>query len=200
MRVVRRPAGLWAAVLLALVVGLSGCGGKDEEKSGSAAPPTATPTPTESSGPPFDDEPVPPLPTDTTLQQPKAGSTIKPKATLSAVPGASQLPAPSQAPRTIQGFPVPPGAKVKDPGPLDDTWQFDIGTDDPDQVIAFYKRVLPRMGYTVRTDVTYTLGLEKVHWDLAFDGKVSGTMARDPENGVVFVVVNPPGQKAIAGE
>jgi hypothetical protein len=60
--------------------------------------------------------------------------------------------------------------------------------------------VLPQMGFTVRTDVTYTIGNEDVHWDLAFDGRVSGTMARDIPNGVVFVVVNPPGQKAIAGE
>ena len=57
-----------------------------------------------------------------------------------------------------------------------------------------------RKGYRVRTDVTYTLGYEDVHWDLAFDGPVSGTMARDTEFGVVFVVVNPPGQPAIAGE
>ncbi len=201
MRVVRRRAGvLLTALLMTLTVGLSGCG--PDEAKGTAAAPTPTPTtpPSESSGPPFEDEPVPPIPTDTALQQPKAGSTIRPEATRTAVPGASQLPAPTEAPRTIQGFPVPEGATVKDPGPLDDTWQFDIQTSEPGKVIAFYKRVLPQMGYTVRTDVTYTLGLEKVHWDLAFDGKVSGTMARDPDNGVVFVVVNPPGQKAIAGE
>lgn len=136
----------------------------------------------------------------TALQKPKAAETIAPKANLSSVPGASDLPAPAEAPRTIQGFPVPPGAKVKDPGAINQTWQFDIHTTEPDEVIAFYKRVLPQMGYTVRTDVTYTLGYEKVHWDLAFDGKVSGTMAKDTSNGVVFVVVNPPGQKAIAGE
>ncbi len=197
MRVVRRPAAILTALLLALAVG--GCG-HDEDKGGTASAATPEPSAAESTGLPYEDEPVPPLPTDTTLQQPKAGATIRPEATLTAVPGASQLPAPTEAPRTIQGFPVPRGAKVKDPGPLDDTWQFDIQTDSPDEVIAFYKRVLPQMGYTVRTDVTYTLGMEKVRWDLAFDGKVSGTMARDPDNGVVFVVVNPPGQKAIAGE
>lgn len=194
-----RPARvLLTALLLALTTGLCGCGG--DSGASAHATPTESPAPSEPTAAPLDDEPVPPLPTDTTLQQPRAGSTIRPEATLSAVPGASQLPAPAEAPRTIQGFPVPPGAKVKDPGPLDDTWQFDITTGDPDQVIAFYKRVLPQMGYTVRTDVTYTLGMEKVRWDLAFDGLVSGTMARDPDNGVVFVVINPPGQKAIAGE
>jgi len=36
--------------------------------------------------------------------------------------------APEEAPRTIEGFPVPDGAKVKDPGAIDQTWQFDIDT------------------------------------------------------------------------
>ena len=95
---------------------------------------------------------------------------------------------------------MPPGAKVQDPGPLDETWQFDIHSDDLDDLIAFYERVLPQMGFRVRTGVSYTLGAEHVYWDIAFDGPVSGTMVRDPDNGVLFVVVNPPGQPAIAGE
>ena len=189
---IRRP---WAvgAVALLTALALSACGGADEPdaEATSGASATATELP---------DEPDPGIPTETGLQQPKAASTIRPNATLTTVPGASQLAAPEGAPRTIQGFPVPPGAKVKDPGALDETWQFDIRTDDPDAVIAFYERVLPQMGFTVRTEVTYTLGLEEVYWDIAFDGRVSGTMVRDPENDLVFVVVNPPGQKAIAGE
>lgn len=189
---VRRP---WAvgAVALLTALALSACGGDDEPDA--VATSSASATPTE-----LPDEPDPGIPTETGLQQPEAASTIRPNATLTAVPGASQLAAPEGAPRTIQGFPVPPGAKVKDPGALDETWQFDIRTDDPDAVIAFYERVLPQMGFTVRTEVTYTLGLEEVYWDIAFDGRVSGTMVRDPENDLVFVVVNPPGQKAIAGE
>lgn len=189
---VRRP---WAvgAVALLTALALSGCGGDDEP--GAEATSSSSATPTE-----LPDEPDPGIPTETGLQQPKAASTIRPNATLTAVPGASQLAAPEGAPRTLQGFPVPPGAKVKDPGALDETWQFDIRTDDPDAVIAFYERVLPQMGYTVRTEVTYTLGLEEVYWDIAFDGRVSGTMVRDVANDLVFVVVNPPGQKAIAGE
>jgi hypothetical protein len=180
------------AVALLTTATLAGCGGSDDDAadSQSAGSPTASST----------DSLEPDLPTDTALQQPKAASTIKPRATLTAVPGASELPAGAGAPRTIQGFPVPPGVKVKDPGPLQDTWQFDIHADDLKGVIRFYERVLPDMGFTVRTKVTYTLGNEKVYWDIAFDGPVSGTMVRDPDNGVVFVVVNPPGQKAIAGE
>jgi hypothetical protein len=182
----RTLAGL--AVALLATATLAGCAG-DDEPHASATTATTSAVPEE-----------PPIPTNTTLQQPRAAETIKPQATLTAVPGASQLPAPTGAPRTIQGFPVPPGVKVKDPGALDETWQFDIHTDDPAGVIAFYKRVLPKMGFTVRTDVTYTIGTEKVQWDLAFDGRVSGTIVRDPDYSVVFVVVNPPGQKAIAGE
>ncbi|RNL62623.1 hypothetical protein EFK50_12740 [Nocardioides marmoriginsengisoli] len=134
------------------------------------------------------------------LEKPKARATIKPTATLTAVPGASELTAGGEAPRTIQGFPIPKGAKVKDPGAIEETWQFDIHTTDPAEVLAFYKRVLPQMGYTVRTDVTYTLAYEKVHWDVVFDGPVSGSMATDPSDETVFVVVNPPGQPAFAGD
>jgi hypothetical protein len=181
-------------VLLTLTT-LTACGGTDQPKSDAAssdASPSATGTSTEDALP----EPAPPK--DTTLQQPKAAETIKPQATLSSVPGASELPA--QGFRTVPGFPVPPGVKVKDPGPIDDTWQFDIRAADLDGVIAFYKRVLPQMGFRVRLGVSYTLGNEQVYWDLVFDGRISGTMVRDPANGVVFVVVNPPGQPAIAGE
>jgi hypothetical protein len=172
---------------------LTGCGGGDEPSAApSDTPGTTSPTAVAT------DEVEPGVPTDTTLQQPKAEETIKPDATLSAVPGASELPVTGL--RKIQGFPVPPGVKVKDPGPLDDTWQFDIHSDDLAGLLAFYKRVLPQMGFTVRLGVSYTLGTEPVYWDLVFDGRISGSMVRDPDNGVLFVVVNPPGQKAIAGE
>jgi len=189
----RRPlVALSVALVTALAaVTLGGCGGDDHagaHASESTSAPTATDT--EDAGP---DEPK-----NTELQQPKAEETIRPEATLTAVPGASELPAVGF--RKVQGFPVPDGVKVKDPGPLEDTWQFDIHSDDLDGVIDFYKRVLPQMGFRVRLGVTYTLGAEKVYWDLVFDGKLSGSMVRDPDNGVVFVVVNPPGQPAIAGE
>ena len=181
-----------AAVALLTTAPLTGCGAHDERAGASSTSPSAVGTDTPA--------PEPGMPKDTTLQQPKAAETIRPEATLTTMPGASELPATGGESRVIQGFPVPPGVKVKDPGPLDDTWQFDIHSNDLAAVIAFYKRVLPQMGFTVRTDVTYTLGNEDVRWDLVFDGKVSGSMVRDPDNGVVFVVVNPPGQKAIAGE
>jgi hypothetical protein len=181
-------------VTTAATLALAGCGGGDDPAATKSTSPSATASPT--AEPTEDDGPG--IPTNTELQQPKAESTIAPQATLSAVPGASELPA--EGFRTVQGFPVPPGVKVKDPGPLDDTWQFDIHSDDLDSVIAFYKRVLPQMGFRVRLGVSYTLGAERVYWDLVFDGRISGTMVRDPDNGVVFVVVNPPGQPAIAGE
>ena len=189
----RRPLVTTAVALLTTLVvtmSVAGCGGdSDEPHAGSGSTnPSAAGT----------DDIDPGVPTNTRLQQPEAEATIKPQATLTTVPGASELPVTGL--RTIQGFPVPPGVKVKDPGPLDDTWQFDIQSDDLAGVIAFYKRVLPQMGFQVRLGVSYTLGNEDVYWDLVFDGKVSGSMVRDPANGVVFVVVNPPGQPAIAGE
>jgi len=190
---VRRQLVAATAALLTAVV-LTGCGGNDSD-------PEAAPSSTSDSTAPSDlptGDPVPAPPSNTALQQPRASLTIAPRATLTAVPGASELPVSGL--RTIQGFPVPDGAKVKDPGPLDDTWQFDIRSDDLDGLIRFYKRVLPQMGFRVRLGVSYTLGAEKVYWDLVFDGKVSGSMVRDPDNGVLFVVVNPPGQPAIAGE
>jgi hypothetical protein len=190
---VRRLLAVTTVALLTLT--LTGCGGDDDSpdtRSGATSTASASPTPT------LPEDVDPGVPSDTGLQQPKAAETIQPQATLTAVPGASELPARNF--RTVQGFPVPPGVKVKDPGPLEDTWQFDIRADDLDSVIAFYKRVLPQMGFRVRLGVTYTLGDEKVYWDLVFDGRISGTMVRDPDNGVVFVVVNPPGQPAIAGE
>jgi hypothetical protein len=193
---VRRQFAAIAVVLLTTLTVVAGCGGDDDGAAQDAA--TDEPTTSSTPGTAATDDLGPAIPTNTELQQPRAESTIKPQATLSAVPGTSELPAPGL--RTIQGFPVPPGVKVKDPGPLDDTWQFDIHADDLDGLVKFYERVLPQLGFTVRTGVTYTLGNEKVYWDLVFDGRISGSMVRDPDNGVLFVVVNPPGQPAIAGE
>jgi hypothetical protein len=190
------PRRLFVATAVVLVTSsaLAGCGGGDDGPSATSSRTPGTTSPTAAGT----DELEPDLPRDTSLQQPRAEATIKPEATLSAVPGASELPVSGL--RKIQGLPVPPGVKVKDPGPLDDTWQFDIHSDDLDGLLAFYRRVLPQMGFTVRLGVSYTLGTEPVYWDLVFDGRISGSMVRDPDNGVLFVVVNPPGQKAIAGE
>ncbi|HET6165585.1 MAG TPA: hypothetical protein VFE07_02045 [Marmoricola sp.] len=193
-----RRQDLAAAVALlttvAALMGVAGCGGDDDSRPEADATTTTSTPGAEATG-----DIDPGLPSNTDLQQPKAESTIEPQATLTAVPGASELPAQGRL-RTIQGFPVPAGAKVKDPGPLEDTWQFDIHSDDLKSLLSFYERVLPQMGFRVRTGVTYTLGAEKVYWDIVFDGPISGTMVRDPDNGVLFVVVNPPGQPAIAGE
>ena len=190
---VRRQLVATTVALLTAVL-LTGCGGDDSGPDAAAGSPSDSAAASDLPS----DFPVPDPPSNTALQQPKAAETIAPRATLTAVPGASELPVTGL--RTIQGFPVPPGAKVKDPGSLDDTWQFDIGSDDLDGLVRFYKRVLPQMGFRVRLGVSYTLGNEDVYWDLVFDGKVSGSMVRDPDNGVLFVVVNPPGQPAIAGE
>jgi hypothetical protein len=189
---VRRAAACAGVALLTSLL-LAGCGGHSSSP-GAAGTPTSTGTPSAEPTSKLD------IPQGIKLERPKARSTIEPSATLTAVPGASQMTAPKEAPRTIEGFPVPDGAKVKDPGAIDQTWQFDIDTKDPGSVLDFYKRVLPQMGYRVRTDVTYTVAYEKVHWDVVFDGPVSGSMAADPKDGTVFVVVNPPGQPAFAGD
>lgn len=115
---------------------------------------------------------------------------------LPSVAGASMAAIPEHGPPTIQGFPVPPGADIKDPGAINDTWQFDIETDgkaDQDEVIDFYKRVLPKAGFTIKTDVVKKVGFETVRWDITFEGPVHGTIVRDPKEPVVFVVVNPNG-------
>jgi hypothetical protein len=188
-----------AAVALLTLGATAACGGGETPAT---APTSATTGTTPSTTPSLTPAPTPGpgQPTDTTLQKPKARATISPTATLTAITGVRQLPAPKGAPRGLRSFPVPEGTTVKDQGAGDETWQFDIHTTDLAHVIAFYERVLPQMGYTVRTDVTYTLGYEKVRWDLAFDGPASGAMAKDSKNGVVFVGINPPGQKAFAGE
>ncbi|MFL6156277.1 MAG: hypothetical protein ACJ72D_09305 [Marmoricola sp.] len=183
------------AVALLTPLALTGCGGSDPKPAASSPKPSAsapTALPTDADGNSVDTRGI-------TLEKPKARSTIRPTATLSAVPGTGEILSAANA-RTIQGFPVPKGAKVKDPGALEETWQFDIRTDDPAEVLKFYRDVLPQLGYTVRTDVTYTVAYEDVHWDLVFDGKVSGSMSADPANHTVFVVVNPPGQPAFAGD
>jgi hypothetical protein len=177
-----------------LTLSLAGCGGTDEP----SASPTTTPTARTSTPLPPTNEPVPPVPTETALQQPKAKATIAPSGTATALPDVRLLTAPKGAP--VKTWPVPKDARITDPGAVEDTWQFDLHATDLAAVIRFYERVLPRLGYRVRTDLTYTLGDEPVHWDLVFDGHVSGSMAKDPANGVVFVVVNPPGQPAVAGE
>ncbi|MBO9523590.1 MAG: hypothetical protein J7518_18825 [Nocardioidaceae bacterium] len=190
---VRRVLGTATVVLLTLGVG--GCGGGDDEPS--AGPTSGQPTSAPATGH-APDEPMPGVPTETRLQQPRAKATIAPSGTATALPDVRMLTAPRGAP--VKTWPVPTDVKITDPGAVDDTWQFDLHTREPAKVIRFYEQVLPRLGYRVRTDLTYTLGDEPVHWDLVFDGKVSGSMVRDPAHGVVFVVVNPPGQPAIAGE
>lgn len=112
---------------------------------------------------------------------------------LPTIPGASVVAIPSGGPTRALGFPVPPWIKgIKSPGGLDETWQFDIPTTEPDRVIAFYKRILPKAGYTIETDVTKQLGDEKVRWDIVFDGPAHGTITRDQAAGTVFVSVGDP--------
>lgn len=194
---VRRVLPL-AAVALLTSVFLSACGGdSDDATARRSAVPTATAAPSATeTGDPMD-----PFGTGAPveLERPEAKATISPSATLSAVPGTGTIYSAKDA-RTIQGFPVPKGAKVKDPGAIEETWQFDITTKKPAEVLEFYRQVLPQLGYTVRTDVTYEYGYEKVRWDLVFDGRVSGSITEDKANKTVFVVVNPPGQPAFAGD
>lgn len=190
---------LLTAVALLTSVVLTGCGGSEVDPSADAGNNTsAVPTvPTV----PAASELADPLGTGSgvKLEKPKARETIEPSASMTAVPGTGTIYSRKDA-RTIQGFPVPKGSKVKDPGAIEETWQFDIATKDPDEVLEFYEQVLPQMGFRVRTDVTYTQGYEEVHWDLVFDGRYSGSMVADPVNETIFVVVNPPGQPAFAGD
>src|SRR4051794_20899304 len=90
----RRLIGAIAVVLLTSI-SLTACGGEDEPSGNAATQASSTPSAT---GTP---EPEPEEPHDTALQQPKAAETIQPRASLSAVPGASELPA--QGFRTVQG-------------------------------------------------------------------------------------------------
>lgn len=203
----RRPrTPVTALVALALLMALAGCGGQDPLE-GTASPATSasspSPSPSPSTGTLTSPSPSPsPTPTPSS---PPADPTARPApsaaATIPAAPdpvasvaGTRELRRPPDGPRQIQGFPIPPGVTVKDPGAVDSTWQFDIRTADTTRILAFYRRVLPELGYRVRTDVSYRLGLEEIFWDVVFDGPTSGTIGRDEANGFVFVVVNPPGQ------
>lgn len=180
------------AMLTSLLV--AGCGGGS--KAPASAVVTAQPSPSATEDPPAVD---PKTGKTIKLEKPKASATILPSATMSTVPGTGVIYSAADA-RTIQGFPIPRGAKVTDPGAIEETWQFDIRTTEPDEVLEFYRQVLPQMGYTVRLNVSYTYAYEEVHWDLVFDGRVSGSMVADPINKTMFVVVNPPGQPAFAGD
>lgn len=190
----RRLLPITAVALLTSVL-LAGCGGSVAGTAQDA------PTPTPSTAPSATDEgPGPQEPgTNIKLEKPRARVTILPSSGSGNIPATGEIYSAKDA-RTIEGFPVPKGAKVKDPGAIEETWQFDIRTRTPHEVIEFYRQVLPQLGYRVRLDVTYTQAYEKVRWDLVFDGRVSGSMAIDPVHHTVFVVVNPPGQPAFAGD
>lgn len=191
-----RPRVL-AFVAVALLTPLlaTGCGGDDTTPSSASTPTPGAVASVEEDPPMVDPDTGKPF----TIERPKAASTIPPTGNATSVPETSTIYSADDA-RTIRGFPVPKGAKVTDPGAAEQTWQFDIATTKPDDVLEFYKQVLPQMGFTVRTDVTYTQAYEEVHWDLVFDGRVSGSIVADRTHKTVFVVVNPPGQPAFAGD
>jgi len=191
----RRLLSLATVALLTSVLA-TGCGGSSDDAGTASATAGSSPTAaaTEDSA-----QVDPETGREIKLEKPQATATISPSATMTAVPDTGVIYSAADA-RTIRGFPVPRGAKVKDPGAIEETWQFDISTSKPDEVLEFYKQVLPQMGYTVRLDVTYTQAYEEVLWDLVFDGQVSGSMVADKANRTVFVVVNPPGQPAFAGD
>lgn len=191
-----RPRVLaFAAVALLTPLLLAGCGGDDKPAAASGTPSPGAVSTLEDDPPMVDPDTGKPF----KLEQPKAASTIPPTGNATRIPDTGTIYSAEDA-RTIRGFPVPEGAKVTDPGAAEQTWQFDIATTKPDDVLEFYKQVLPQMGFTVRTDVTYTQAYEEVHWDLVFDGRVSGSIVADRTHKTVFVVVNPPGQPAFAGD
>lgn len=191
MSVRRALAPLAVALLTSLLA--TGCGGSGSTPAKAISTPTPTPTSSAALANPLGPH------SKIKLERPKAAATILPSGSLSAVPGTAEIYSAKDA-RTIEGFPIPKGAKVTDPGAIDQTWQFDIATTKPAAVLEFYKEVLPQMGYRVRIDVTYQQAYEKVRWDLVFDGRVSGSMVADRVHHTVFVVVNPPGQPAFVGD
>ncbi|MGI9157895.1 MAG: hypothetical protein ACR2FG_14885 [Marmoricola sp.] len=108
---------------------------------------------------------------------------------ISTTTSSSALPVPQDGPTEVAHFPVPAGVKVKGPGPQAKSWQFDITTKDTASVLAFYRKALADAGYTVKNDVRETIGIEKVHYDIAFSGPADGYIVADPTENDVFVLV-----------
>ena len=91
------------------------------------------------------------------------------------VPNASTRDIPSGGPQAIKDFPVPVGAKFVNLGPAyGGNWQFGISSPGTDGVVAFYRKTLPAMGYTVKEDVSVQVGANTVQWELTFAGPTYG--------------------------
>ncbi|WP_188780575.1 hypothetical protein [Marmoricola endophyticus] len=167
-RTTTRFAGLLACALLVGTT-LTACGGDDDDPSST---PSLDPTQTISSTPTKADIPKKVRPGD-----------ISTKTTTSVAP------VPKGGPKRIANFPVPRGYNIKGPKPQTQSWQFDVITDEPDDVLAFYRKALADDGYRVRTDVNEMVGVEKVHYDIEFTGPAKGYVVADPTAGSVFVLV-----------
>lgn len=165
-----RTAGLLACVLLAGTT-LTACGGDDDNDDGAATSPS-NPLGTVTSTPRQADIPDKVLPGD-----------ISTKTTTSSAP------VPKDGPKKIASFPVPRGYNIKGPAPQSQSWQFDVITKNPGSVLSFYRSALADEGYRVRTDVNDQVGVEKVHYDIAFTGPAKGYIVADRSAGSVFVLV-----------
>lgn len=110
-------------------------------------------------------------------EPPVAGSSPAPSGAPETEIEADTLTVPSDGPKKIKEFPIPGGAKIIDLGPPSGgNWQFGISSPDRTAVLAFYKKTLLDQGYTVKENVSKTLGENVVNFDLAFFGKTYGVV------------------------
>lgn len=104
---------------------------------------------------------------------------------------ASALPVPTDGPKGLKEFPVPAGAEIVDLGPpLNNNWQFGIGSPDPATTVDFYKATLATEGYTLRENVQVQVGANKIEYDLAFFGPSYGVVTANDMTGGTLVTVD----------
>jgi len=96
---------------------------------------------------------------------------------------------PKGGPKAISRFPVPGRATFVDLGPaFGGNWQFGISSPDSATTLAFYRKTLTAMGYTIKEDVTAKVGANTIEYDLAFSGPTYGVV--DEFNGGTQVTVD----------
>lgn len=101
------------------------------------------------------------------------------------------LPVPPDGPTSITEFPIPSGAEIVVIGPpFGGNWQFGISSPDTATVLEFYRRTLVADGYTVREDVSQTVGANVIEYDLAFYGPTFGIVDANEVFGGTQVAVD----------
>lgn len=159
---VLRRTGLLAPAVLGAAL-LAGCGGSSEPAAGAATSTTAAASPSSE------------------VSSSSAPASSTPAAAAAAEP--QLVPVPTQDDgkpglKNATEFPIPAGATVDDSlgAPFNGSWQFSVGPTSPQDLAAFYAKVLPPLGYTVSTDAKIVVGANDVAFLVGWTGPTSGTV------------------------